>query len=290
MTDDISRALARLLEAPERLTPLRLWRTLTSEERSAATLAAVRGDEEGHRVAVRTIAKQRNFRPQTVKKWPNEKIAEALKPLGVADERTAFLLLTASADHRKPEVRTKFSDLIGPIEEGESAPDSVVHQAATALVTEFGAGDALIFLLTRALADGQLRNTLGKWLRELASLRESAPTKASEDSVEEATEPDSRSGSSDESEPDRQEQFTTLDRLLILAAVDARQEVLGAEPQDAIDDAVDELLKAGPHQPYPTGPHPVVALAKAILGRQAPDYLAIRRPEFELIAGRHHHD
>ncbi len=56
------------------------------------------------------------------------------------------------------------------------------------------------------------------------------------------------------------------------------------------DDAVDELLKAGPHQPYPTGPHPVVALAKSVLGRQATDYLAIRRPEFELIAGRHHHD
>ena len=56
------------------------------------------------------------------------------------------------------------------------------------------------------------------------------------------------------------------------------------------DEAVDELLKAGPHKPYPTGPHPLVALVQNLLRHEGSDYLAISRPGFDLVAGRHQHD
>ena len=44
-------------------------------------------------------------------------------------------------------------------------------------------------------------------------------------------------------------EFTTLDRLLVSAAVDARKGIIGALNENEIDDAVDELIKLNGRRP-----------------------------------------
>lgn len=232
--------LVPLLQQTERLTPLRLWRALTHDERAKAASVALESGEPTDRSAlVRAVSGTRNFRPKTVEKWPDQKIANGVRPPMLADAALAHRLLRCFAANGYPRVHGEFEERVARNEDGQ-ASDEAVQEAATRLIDRFCERDTLVYLLTRSLIDRPLRRALSVWFADFEAATDREPSTSVEESdgeVGEGEAPDT------DQTPDRQEEFTTLDRLLILAAVDARQEVLGAESADAIDDAVGELIQ-----------------------------------------------
>lgn len=240
MPTELLDTIGPLLQPTERLTPLRLWRALTSDERARAASVALVSDETAHRAAlIRTVSRAKNFRPKTVEKWSDQKIANEVRPPMLADAPLANRLLEALRERGYPEVHGEFEKRVARNEDGEVS-DEAARETASHLVDRFGTRDAVMFLLTTSLADRPMARALRGWFAdfEVATDQESSTSA-------EAREQDIAEGDTSDSsqEPDRQEEFTTLDRLLILAAVDAKQEVLGAEREDEIDDAVGELLQ-----------------------------------------------
>lgn len=240
MPTELPDTIRPLLQPTERLTPLRLWRALTGDDREQAASAALSSEGAAHRGSlVRAVSRAKNFRPKTVEKWPDDKIANEVRPPMLADATLASRLLAALAEGGYPKVHGEFEKRVARNEDGEVA-DEAARETATHLVDRFGARDAVIFLLATSLADRPLARALRGWFADFEVPSDHEPPT----STEEREQDDAEGETTDTSqEPDRQEQFTTLDRLLILAAVDARQEVLGAEREDAIDDAVDELIQ-----------------------------------------------
>lgn len=240
MPTDLPDTIGPLLQPTERLTPLRLWRALTGDDRERAASVALASEGAAHRgTLVRAVSRAKNFRPKTVEKWRDDKIANELRPPMLADATLASRLLEAFREGGYPEVHGEFEERVARNEDGEVS-DEAARETATHLVDRFGARDTVIFLLTTSLADRSLARALRGWFADFE-----APIEQERSTPGEAREQDDAQGDTSETnqEPDRQEEFTTLDRLLILAAVDARQEILGAEREDAIDDAVGELLQ-----------------------------------------------
>lgn len=228
-----------LLQPTERLTSLRLWRALTGDDRARAASVALASDQTAHRAAlIRAVSSAKNFRPKTVERWPDQKIANEVRPPMLADAALANRLLEVFGEGGYPEVQAEFEERIARNEDGEVS-DEAAQETATHLVDRFGEKDAIVFLLTTSLGDRPLARALRGWFADFNVEADQKPATS-----EEAPEKDDAEGDTSDTsqEPDRQEEFTTLDRLLILAAVDARQDVLGAEREDAIDDAVGELL------------------------------------------------
>ncbi len=161
----------------------------------------------------------------------------------LADAALANRLLRALGEGAYPEAHREFEERIARNEDG-GVSDKAARKTATHLVDRFGERDAAVYLRTISLSDRPLERALRGWFADFkappADPESEAPAEAPEEDAGERVTPDVAQ------EPDRQEDFTTLDRLLILAAVDAKQEVLGAEPEDAIDDAVGELVQLSP--------------------------------------------
>jgi len=201
---------------------------------------ALASDETAHRAAlIRAVSSAKNFRPKTVERWPDQKIANEVRAPMLADAALANRLLEAFGEGGYPEVHAEFEERIARNEDGEVS-DEAARETATHLVDRFGERDAIVFLLTTSLGDRPLARALRGWFADFEVETDQEPA-----TPEEAPKKDDAEGDTSDTsqEPDRQKEFTTLDRLLILAAVDARQEVLGAEREDAIDDAVDELIQ-----------------------------------------------
>ncbi len=229
-----------LLQQTERLTSLRLWQALTSDERARAASVALASNETAHRTAlIRAVSRAKNFRPKTVEKWPDQKIANEVRPPMLADAALANRLLEAFGEGGYPELHSEFEERVARNEDGEVS-DAAARETATHLVDRFGERDAVFFLLTTSLADRPLARALRGWFADFEAATDRELSTSVEAREQDVTEGDTSDTSH---EPDRQEKFTTLDRLLILAAVDARQDVQGAEPEDAIDDAVGELIQ-----------------------------------------------
>lgn len=111
---------------------------------------------------------------------------------------------------------------------------------AERLVVKHGARPALVCLLTLALEHRALTAPLRAWWRDFASGAESGEP-ASVDGPDDTEAADT--GTTAEDDHARLASFTTLDRILMRAAEDARQGIIGALDEDGVDDAVDEFLQ-----------------------------------------------
>ena len=236
--DFISAPVRRLLKNPDRLNALSLWRVLDEDERAAAARDALeRGDL--HEQLVGIIAEARNFRAVTVRKWPNARIVEAMQTVPLRDGATAHLLLSTHLENGLREISVDFPGA-GVLQEAlVDASEEAVRLAADRLVASHGVRLALVCLLTRALVHRTLTAPLRAWWRDFSSVGPAdEPVSAGELDDSSTAEIDVPAGS----DRTRQLSFTTLDRVLMQAAEDARQSVFGALDEDGIDDAVDELL------------------------------------------------
>src|SRR5438270_13951284 len=124
-TTPLRPALAALAAAPTTTTVRKLWKALTTEERTLAVTAAMGDDPEGWvrnttRVAV---AKALKFRPQTVSTWPRQKlVTEAVRlPLDEVQLLSAYVV-DLHLGHRRP-MMAAFLDELG-IENDDGRIDS----------------------------------------------------------------------------------------------------------------------------------------------------------------------
>src|SRR5690606_4453210 len=77
--EQLRSALARLAAEPGAVTPVKVWRALTAEERERAALSLLENaPRELRHNLVRETARLHHFRPQTLASWPELRIARAV--------------------------------------------------------------------------------------------------------------------------------------------------------------------------------------------------------------------
>lgn len=246
----LSDSLRQLAGNPALLTPLRLWRALGPDERAAVAEAFMAEHPVNRSNLAGLVAEARNFRAATVGRWPDAKIAEAMKHVPVSTAKYAASLLEVVP--RTPARRTlvhRFAGLLGlPEPNAVLGPDAAgvsedaVRQAADALLDEFGARETFVYFLVVALFRAPVAEALQRWMREQTRAAPAAE-QASEAAPAPAEEPSTAHVLADEAdEPGRERTFTTLDRVLIQAAVDAKHGNEGALSEDEVDDMVDDYV------------------------------------------------
>lgn len=260
---ELTSGLKRLIANPKRLGAVNLWKALTPDERMAAATSYL-GEEAGARKRLNHIvARARNFRPATVQKWPEEKLVKAIRHVPLNDHKVASALLTC---HHLPGQRSMviaFLEGLGVSHDQgmvESlavvdAEKGVVRSATREIVEEFGLQAAAVYLLTLRFFGAPAGDSGRVWLQELLErpgAEAAVETDESAATGEEADDGHAEGDPVEQDDPARQPSFTTLDRLLILAAVDTAQGIEGALNEDQLDDVVDELVKlnASRHQSY----------------------------------------
>lgn len=257
--------LRRLLGAPKRLSAQRLWRALRDDEKSA-TLRAHISHREARAELVQLVAEARNFRRKTVNNWDDAKIVSAARLLRFSNPLSASLLRLMHVERRR-EMLARFLDSLGipnddgiveEVEEGNrgrrlEVQEVDVHAAADDLARDHGLRQVVVYFLTLSIMGEPLADHLWSWFQalpdEAAADPGEEPETSAPDDVNLDLEADSERDPSSEGDPsakgdsDRYSSFTTLDRLLIEAVVDSKQEVVGSLNEDEVDDAVDEFVK-----------------------------------------------
>ena len=270
---DISRArlspsLKRLITNPKRLGAVSLWNALEPDERAAAVQAYLGAAGDGRERLNKMVARERNFRPATVRKWPEEKIVKATRHVPLHDPQVAAKLLTCHHVPGQLDMVTAFLDALGVShDQGQvdsdaviDAEEEVVRSAIRGMVKEHGLRKSAVYLLALRFS-GAAAGEMGRtWLQELLDAQSpeaDAEAEKSQVTEAEAAERDAEEEQTDEDQleeddPTRQPSFTTLDRLLMLTAEDAVQGIKGALSEDELDDVVDELvtLNGRRHQSY----------------------------------------
>ncbi|MCY4400879.1 MAG: hypothetical protein OXE96_16290 [Gemmatimonadetes bacterium] len=137
------------------------------------------------------------------------------------------------------------------------AEQQVVRSAARGIVREFGLPAAATYLLTLQFFGAPAGEMGRAWLQEFleaptADTGVGAVVDESAATGDEAVEDHGEDDHPEHDDPTRQPWLTTLDRLLIFAAVRTAQRIKGALSEDELDDVVDELvtLNAQRHESY----------------------------------------
>lgn len=266
--DRLSPGLKRLITNPRRLSAVSLWTALEPDERAAAAQAYLGAETSGRARLDKIVARARNFRPATVQKWPEEKIVKAARHIPLHDPRIAAQLLTCYHVPGQLEMVTAFLDALGVShDQGQvdsdamiDAEEGVARSAISQMVREHGMRKPAVYLLALISTGTVPGETGGTWLQELLEAQateadaeaEESPATGAEAARRAAVEEQTDEDQLEEDDPTRQLSFTTLDRLLILTAVDAAQGIEGALSEDQLDDVVDELvtLNGRRHQSY----------------------------------------
>ena len=250
----LSGALQTLVADPRRLGSVRLWQALSGEERREAARAYLSSTDADRERLNRVVARAQNFRPQTVRKWPEDKICSAMRFVPLRDSDLASELLRSHHVPGQAAMVAGFLDALGvPHQEGAvdsleiiDADAKTVGRAIRGLVQEYGPRPVAVYLLALHLFGAPIGEAGRSSLLELleAPPGEGDPdAQVSGQAATLTTEDPADDSEVQQRDPTRQPTFSTLDRLLILAAVDSAQGIHGALSADELDDAVDELVE-----------------------------------------------
>ncbi|GIW53192.1 MAG: hypothetical protein KatS3mg081_2547 [Gemmatimonadales bacterium] len=257
---DLDPAIVRLVSAPAKASPRRLWNVLTREERRMAILAYLAEDPEAdvRELLVRRIAGNRKFRPATVQKWDNAKLASEASRIELDDPLILVFLGAFHLAHRRLIVQSFFDKLgvrlgstmnleeddLKALADSGSALERLAG-AAAALLRSHPERDVFVWLLTARGMYPQLRPHLDSWLQSL-ELEVAGRDRGGEPPVAAAEERESpKPGVAEETRsavPDEPDTFTTLDRVVVHALVDAAQQVEGSLNPEQVDDLVQEVV------------------------------------------------
>jgi tetratricopeptide (TPR) repeat protein len=242
----ISPSLQRLIEHPKPVTFSGLWKALSPPDRELAAGALLATKPSEQLRLAHEVARARNFRIQTVRKWPMAKLCGRMRSVAVRDQDLATGLIKAFHLEHRSEMLGQFLDGLGIshenglAEEFDDDPRDVetIAGLASVLHKRFGGDHVVTYFLALIAQEVAIEPALWDWLLRP---RESLPSAVSAQTP--PLEEESALESEDPDDPARHVSFTTLDRVLVFAAVDAAQGVVGALDEDEIDDAVDELLQ-----------------------------------------------
>ena len=258
----LSPGLQRLVANPDRIGAMSLWNALEADERSAAARAFLGTDERGRERLGMAVAEARSFRPATVRRWPEEKIVKATGQGPIRDPQVVVELLTCHHVPGQQAMVTAFLDALGVSHDQGSVEslasidgdEEVVRSAMREMVERYGARASAVYLLALRFFGAPAGETGRAWIQELIEARPGKAEAETEEGPVEAAETAERRNEDQlkDDESRRRLSFTTLDRLLIRAAVDSAQGIRGALSEDQLDEVVDELvtLNGRRHQSY----------------------------------------
>lgn len=244
---DSAVALRRLAAAPAELTLARLWSAMPADDRtSALRIRLGKPNPAGWRTALEQIvADERRFRPQTLARWTDERLAEAagrLRSLHFTNERLNDLIVDLHLAQRRPLMGAFLSAAGIAHDDGaflEGPPDVEVSAeqlslAADRVDAEFPESEMLTYLLAIRRMWPRAFAQLDAWFAQHVAVptREVLP-------APKASEP--RSDAQEAAQYVDVETFTSLDRRLILTIVDAAAGIEGAATSDELDDLLLEL-------------------------------------------------
>ena len=260
---ELSPSLKRLITNPKRLGAVSLWNALEPDERAAAARAYFTADPDGRKRLNKIIARARNFRPATVQKWTEEKIVRAARHVPLHDPKVASGLLHCHHVSGQPALVTGFLNSLGVAhDQGQvdqqatiDGDEDMVRSAIRGIVKAHGPRASAVYLLALRVTGEPAGEIARAWLQELLEAPADAAGAGVEESREtevEVAEREKEKDAEQQDDPTRQLTFTTLDRLLIHAAVDSAAGIQGALSEDQLDDVVDELvtLNGRRHQSY----------------------------------------
>jgi len=161
----------------EPLTPAKIWRDMTADQRlvAAGALWADRDSTPQQVEAVQAIARQLRFRPQSVLKLPEERRARQLAALRTVPESLASrALVVYHLTARRPMLEA-FLDQLGIAHEqgliadgAKEAPEPArLREAAAALLAQYPAADVRVYLQTLAAQDPATWGALTPLVSEL---------------------------------------------------------------------------------------------------------------------------
>ena len=143
--------------ADSTMTPARLWKLMTADQRRRAAAALWRDPEAAadQAQAVVVVAKQRNFRPKTVMGFDDERKASYLASVPNPPDTLAARLLVLYHLAEQRSMMGAFLDALGIahddglIQENTVVPDAAkVAAAAAALARDYPARDVALYLNT----------------------------------------------------------------------------------------------------------------------------------------------
>lgn len=194
--------LERLAEDPGRLTASGLWKALRPDERARAAQYYLEEGKRGDRKALVTmVALTKRARPETVRKWPDAKLAGGMKTAFSLEAKLASSLLEQLHRTGRRAMLGRFVDLLGTgtgdadssrdnavsrdgdgsragTNSREGLPDCAdtitadkteVHAAADQLVAEYGVRNVVVYFLVLALRRAAVADHLWSWMRRLGN-------------------------------------------------------------------------------------------------------------------------
>lgn len=245
-------SLRAIMAAPARLNGIRLWRLLDREEKAVAAEVCMLEGAPPRESLVDVVAKSINFMPATVRKWPPGKIAQELWRAPIREAKRADELLRGllGAPHHQASLARmagllKLRHVEDVLTGAENATSDRVRRAADAVAEEFGEREAVVLLMIVVVLEAPMSASLMDWMRRRAAAQAAAGAGAPEETGGRAV--DARSvpetpPADAAREPGREHTFTTLDRVLVQAAVDARRGIEGALSEDEVDDVVNDYV------------------------------------------------
>jgi len=233
-----------------------VWRALGDEERLEATDAFwshFDRDRESVRQAMSWLATSLRFRPRTVSRFSPSKKAKYLARRSCPDGIIPDILVALHFERRRGLMAT-FLDAAGIGHEDGHITDDAAEEAASM--------DALVAAIVEVQSNANPRELdlyltvlccMGNdlWTNLPEAMRATADTPAAPEVAIEEAAPDDVDESDQDAVP-LAPGFTTLDRVLIHAAVGSASERIGALGEDAIEDLLDEVLRLNTsrHQSY----------------------------------------
>ncbi len=262
--DRLSSPLARLLaEEPEAWSLRRLWSRmpLGLRQEAAAEVLTAEAESEIREALLDELAAAAGFRRQTLERMEPAQAARLIgrlpsrrlpRPKAVLSDfltSTRSELLSAYLD----ELGVSHDDGVIPEVHGIDVAAEAARQAAEGLLARFPPDEVVVYLVTLALTQPHLAPGLPAWLHVSRGALGPAeePEEAPGAPAAEGTDPDTpepelvrearRAVPEEGAAPG--EPFSALDRILIRAAVDSVQGVVGAPELATMEDMVQEVLE-----------------------------------------------
>ena len=172
---DLSASLRQLVKDPGQLNPNRLWKALRPDERLNATKFFLEVGDRDKIIAI--VASVRKSRRETIRKWPNVRIAEAMQvPSTLKVDLVTRLLVTLHVVGRR-EMLDRFlvllgvsdeKDLVKPANDVPPPDEGTVHRAANTLAADYGVRYAALYFCTLLLRSPSIAGPLRAWMGGLA--------------------------------------------------------------------------------------------------------------------------
>ncbi len=167
--------LKQLVKRATRPSAVNLWNVLNRDEREEGVRWFIESDEIGRETVCKAVADAMSFRPQTVRRWPLDKLVRTTCTVPLQDPMVTQLILLTSVETpaRLPMVTTFLDGLGIPHDDGEvesvesiDASQDALASVAAKMADKYGDRAVALYLLVLWGVGAPLGEKSRAWLRD----------------------------------------------------------------------------------------------------------------------------